>query len=134
MCAVVLVAFNSPKKDFSIRCGLTDNFNYNKKSSSLLFTHFGRTCAQTQANASLLRLQNHPVMQRQPSEGSQPSFVWCSSTISPFFLFSCGAQHLFTFGTTSHERCKLFFSLLFKTKHCCGLLSLQKQACVRCKL
>lgn len=125
------------KKHFTIWCGLTDNFNSIKKKQqkklhlffSAVYSRWKNLClAQRQADASLLitgallssgsslRLQIHPVMQKAAFRRIYSAFA-CSHLVYKYnkarFLFSCGAQHLLTFGTMSHERCKLPFSAFF---------------------
>lgn len=96
---------------------------------SAVYSRWKNLClAQRQADASLLitgallssgsslRLQIHPVMQKAAFRRIYSAFA-CSHLVYKYnkarFLFSCGAQHLLTFGTMSHERCKLPFSAFF---------------------
>lgn len=146
MCAVVLVAFNFQKKDFSIRCGLTDitsitknklisffsavysprkNLCIAQKQASLLIT--GALLFWAQCCGSTLSCKSKAAF----LEGSLKAFVRfrrCTSTISPFFiLMRCPAP----FHSLVHERCKSSFQPSFfnnKKKKICGLLSLQKQS------
>lgn len=58
---------------------------------------------------------------KQPSEGHLRLLLF-----NACFLFSCGAQHLFTFGTMSHERCRSSFQPSFfrkqKNENSCGFI------------
>lgn len=161
MCAVVLVAFNSSgfsKKrrtlfKFDVALLIT-SITKKKKKREKYFTFFLICClltfwknlciAQKLANASLLitgapprRAPEPPCHAKQPSEGSLSLHFWCTSTRSPFFiLMRCPAPFHFWYNV-SRSAVSSFQPSFKKKKYkkiSCGLLPLQKQACVHCKL
>merc|ERR1712035_157870 len=102
---------------------------------SAVYSPWKNLCiAQKQANASLLITGSSAVFKLDSAAAPETTSSCKSSLLEgslglrflvykynePSFLFSCGAQHLFTFGTMSHnERCKLFSAFFFlkKTKN-----------------